>query len=180
MSKSTYHITDPQTTLPTNPLEFYIENIFQIDDPDTGIKWLNAIMPSNVRSLRKLWISVHAVYNPGPYTDFLTNKPPIGPRWREFLGKLFAEEECLEEMVLYLDSEPTVNHWGPSVDAEFVRTVGNFTNLQKLEIRGYFPKEWPGYLETRTGLQVWQEARQTERDLSLLKEFQILMKDQIL
>ncbi|KAJ6126246.1 hypothetical protein N7471_010739 [Penicillium samsonianum] len=180
MSESGIHITDPQTTLSKNPAEFYIENMSQIHNPDTGIDWLNMIKPSNIRNLRRLWISVHAVYNPGPHPDFLTNNPPNGPRWRELLEKLFTEAECLEEMVLYLDSEPTVNHWGPAVDADFARTLGKFSNLQKLEIRGYFPKEWPGYLEKRTGLRVWQEERQTEQYLSSLREFQELLKDQTL
>lgn len=126
MFKSIFYITDPRSTLLTNPPEFYIVNVLQTHDPDTGIKWLNSITTSNVRSLRKLWISVQA-YNSGPYKNlFKTNKPPNGPRWRELLGKLFTEAECLEKLVLYLDSEPTVNHCGPSVDAEFVRMVGNF------------------------------------------------------
>lgn len=51
---------------------------------------------------------------------------------------------------------------------------------ERLEIRGYFPKEWPGYLEKRTGLRVWQEERQTEQYLSSLWEFQELLKDQTL
>lgn len=180
MSEWTIRITDPQTTLARNPPEFYIDNMFHIDDPDTGIRWLDVIKPSDVRNLRKIWISVHAVYNPGPYTDFITNNPPNGPRWRELLAKLSTEAECLEEMVLYLDSEPIVNHWGPAVDAEFVRTLGKFSNLQKLEIRGYFPKEWPSYLEVKTGLRVWQEEGQREQYLSSLREFQTGLKDQIL
>ena len=158
----------------------HIQNMFQIHSPDTGINWLNVIKPSNFRNLRRLWISVHAVYNPGPHADLITNTPPNGPRWCELLGKLFSEVKCLEEMVLYLDSEPTVNHWGPAVDAKFVQTLGKFSNLQKLEIRGYFAKEWPGYLEQRTGLHVWQEERQTEQYLSSLWKFQQRLKDQTL
>lgn len=115
MCESRIHIIDPQTTLSKNPPEYYIESMFQIHNPDTGIDWLNVIKPSNVRNLRRLWISAHAVYNPGPYPDFLTNNPSNDPRWRELLGKLFTEAESLEAesleaMVLYLDSEPTVNH----------------------------------------------------------------------
>jgi hypothetical protein len=99
--------------------------MFQIRNPDTGIDWLDTINPSDIRNLRRLCIYVHAVYNPGPHPDFLTNNPPNGPRWRELLEKPFTEAECLEEWCFRFDSEPTVNHWGPAVDGDFARTLGN-------------------------------------------------------
>ncbi|KAJ5938285.1 hypothetical protein N7466_001419 [Penicillium verhagenii] len=181
MSDSRVHVINPQTTILEKSPTFYVKNEFQIFDPDTGIKWLQQITPRNVRNLRRLWISVHAVYNPGPYTDFLTDKPPNGPKWREFLDKISTEADGLQEIVLYLDSEPTVNHWGPAVDVEFVRALGRLSrinDLQKLEIRGYFPKEWPGYLEQTTGLKVWDETAQGEMYLRSLRDFQGGLKDQ--
>lgn len=56
--------------------------------------------------LRKLYCFVHAVYNPGPYPHFLTNEPPIGPKWCEFFRTLSMKasglEEMAQEMALYL------------------------------------------------------------------------------
>ncbi|KAJ5335812.1 uncharacterized protein N7506_005748 [Penicillium brevicompactum] len=121
------------------------------------------------------------LYNPGPYNDFLTNKPPDGPKWRELLDKVSTEAISLREIVLYLDSEPAVNHWGPAVDVEFVRALGRLSKLsglRKLQIQGYFPKEWPGYLEQTTGLRVWEEGTQNEQYLLSLRDFQRDLKDQ--
>jgi hypothetical protein len=146
MSHPRIHITVPRTILPDNPPDFYYNSTFHIKDPDTGKQWLQRIAPFNVRNLRKLSVSVHAVYNPGPYAEILTNKPPNGPLWRELMGEVYAKGVGLQEMVLYLDSEPDFNHWGPAVDVKFVRELGKFSHLQKMDIMGYFPKEWPRYL----------------------------------
>ncbi|KAJ5252864.1 hypothetical protein N7489_003274 [Penicillium chrysogenum] len=122
--------------------------MFQIRNPDTGIDWLDTIKPSDIRNLRRLCIYVHAVYNPGPHPDFLTNNPPNGPRWRELLEKPFTEAECLEEWCFRL-IQNLLSITGVQLWMVILR--------ERLEIRGYFPKEWLGYLEKRTGLWVWQE-----------------------
>jgi hypothetical protein len=157
---------------------FYSHKTFQIDDPEVGLKWLVNITIPKVKMLRRLYCFVGPVYNPGPYPDFLTNKPPIGPKWCEFLRTLSIKASGLEEMALYLDSEPTWDHWGPAVDLDFVRALGCLSKLRKLEIDGYFPKEWPQYLEERTGLTVWDEGRQETRYLRTLRDFQRLLRDQ--
>jgi hypothetical protein len=37
-----------------------------------------------------------------------------------------------------------------------VRALGRIRGLQKLEIDGYFAKEWPAYLEEKVGMKVWE------------------------
>lgn len=178
MATPRVHIRSPQAYITEETPGFYSHNTFQIDDPEVGLKWLVNITTPKVKKLRKLYCFVHVVYNPGPYPHFLTDEPPIGPKWCEFFRTLSMKASGLEQMAFYLDSEPTFDHWGPAVDLDFVRALGCLSNLHKLEIDGYFPKEWPQYLKERTGLTVWDEKGQETRYLRSLRDFQRLLRDQ--
>ncbi|KAL1964775.1 hypothetical protein VTN77DRAFT_6642 [Rasamsonia byssochlamydoides] len=167
MSPLRIRIREPQALCHKNSPNFYAENTFQIDEPDFALEWLQKITTPNVRSLRKLWIYVHPVYH--------------GTIWYNLFNKLATEAVSLQEISIYLDSEPTCGYWGPAVDVNFVRALARISNLRKLEIDGYFPKEWPIYLEEKTGLKVWQAEKQgiyNEGYLSALREFQRRLKDQ--
>ncbi|KAK2748261.1 hypothetical protein FQN57_000919 [Myotisia sp. PD_48] len=188
-------IGEPRATRRDYDPDFYYAHGFKIDDPIRGLRWMQNITPLNARYLRKLDIFVPATYDPGLRTEFLPHKPPTvpkwvedlgnifgppeGPKWRELLEKISTEAINLQELTLYFDSdEPGVNRWGAAADPKFVQALGRFSNLQKLEINGWFPKEWPGYLQEKTGLVVWKAEGQPERYLQHLRKFQRKLKDQ--
>jgi hypothetical protein len=143
MTAPRIQVWDPQAYICETSPGFYSNNRFQIHDPEVGLKWLANMTKRNAKELRYLYCSIHAVYNPGPYPDFLTNRPPNGPIWCRFIRALSAKASDLEEVTFYLDSEPTCHHWGPAVDPNFVRALGCMSQLRRLQIKGYFPKEWP-------------------------------------
>jgi hypothetical protein len=147
-----------------------------IDDSSWALRWLEQIGRDNVKHLAKLRIFVHAVYHLGPYPG-LFDEPPSGPKWCELFDKLASEATGLRDIYIYWDAEPAFWHFGGGFDVDVVRALARIKGLQKLEIYGYFAKEWPAYLEEKTGMKVWESQGQKEWYLKELEKFQRNTKD---
>lgn len=157
--------------------DFYSDNTFTFFRPMVAIEWFQNITPSNVKKLRKIYLCVNPVYEPGPDPDFLTAQPADGYKWCQLLNKMATELPGLREVKVYLDSEISFGHWGPGVDVNFARALGRFSKLSKLKIDGYFGKEWPEYLRGKTGLTVWEADGQSAWYLKHLREYQDMLGD---
>ena len=147
-----------------------------IDDPSWALSWLDQISRDNVKHLAKLRIFVSAVYNLGPHPS-ISDRPPTGPKWCELFNKLASEAISLRDIYIYWDAEPYFWHFGGGFDVNVVRALARINGLHKLEIDGYFAKEWPAYLEEKVGMKVWEGQGQEERYLKWLKKFQRDIKD---
>jgi hypothetical protein len=115
-----------------------------------------------VDSLAKLRIFVHAVYHLGPHPD-LYDRPPSGPKWCELFDKLASEAIGLRDIYIRWDAASEFWHFGGGFDVDVVRALARIKSLHKLEIGGYFAKEWPAYLEEKIGMKVWERQGQEER-----------------
>jgi hypothetical protein len=147
-----------------------------IDDPSWALSWLNQISRDNIKHLAKLRIFVSAVYNLGPYPD-ICDRPPTGLKWCELFDKLAGEAIGLRDIYINWDAEPSLWHFGEGFDVDVVRALARINGLHKLEIAGYFAKEWPAYLEEKVGMKVWERQGQTEFYLKHLEKFQRDIKD---
>ncbi|OJJ42150.1 hypothetical protein ASPZODRAFT_137461 [Penicilliopsis zonata CBS 506.65] len=197
MDEPRIRLTDPRAA--AGDASFYSQHTFQIEYPDVGLQWLCDMPPKNVQQLRKLSMYIHPLYHAGPDNrdapdspsppdspdspDSLERQTPAnGPLWCDLLDKISTDATGLEQLTLYLGSEPLMDHWGPAVDINFVHALGQLgnPNLRSLQIAGFFPKEWPLYLQQRTGLTVWDAAGKQEGYLTRLREFQRMLHDQTL
>jgi len=52
--------------------------------------------------------------------------------------------------------------FGGGTDVDVVQAIARIKGLDQLEIAGYFAKEWPAYLEEKTGLKVWDPQGQED------------------
>jgi hypothetical protein len=147
-----------------------------IHDPSWALRWLEQIGRDNVKHLAKLRIFVYAPYHLGPYPD-LCDRPPTGLKWCELFDRLASEATGLRDIYIYWDAEPMFGHFGGGFDVDVVRALARIKSLHKLEIDGYFAKEWPAYLEEKVGIKVWERQGQSELHLKVLKEFQRNLKD---
>ena len=146
-----------------------------IDDPSGALRWLAQIGRDNVGSLTKLRFFIHAVYH--PYPDICGRPPPNSPKWCELFDRLASEAKGLREIHIYWDAEPILRHYGGGSDVDVVRALARITGLQKLEIDGYFAKEWPAYSMDKVGVQVWKRQGQRECYSKELRKFQRDVKD---
>ena len=64
------------------------------------------------------------------------------------------------------------HHLGGGHDVDVVRALGRLKGLKKLEIDGYFAKEWPAYLEQELGMILWEEAARTGEYVVELRKYQ--------
>jgi hypothetical protein len=117
----------------------YTENIFSVINPAHYIPFLARIGPVHIKELKTLEISV-----PGA-------RQKKG-KWIPLLEQLAQEAESLRDIKICFNAEETVwglGGWGKDVD--FVRALGKIGGLEKLELKGYYAKRWPEYLEEKTG-----------------------------
>ena len=147
-----------------------------IDDPSGALRWLEQIGRDNVTHLAKLRIFVCAVYHLGPHLD-ICGRPPSGPKWCEFFDKLAREATGLRDIYIYWDAEPTCWHFGGGFDVDVVRALARIKGLHRMQIDGFFAKEWPAYLEEKVGMKVWERQGQKEWYLKELLKFQRYVKD---
>lgn len=173
MAKQTIHTFEPAAIQPQISPAFYNENVFTISDPTSGIVWLDKIGTDNIKYLAKLRIFVHAVYERGifPPGDIFCRQPS-GPPWCKLFQRLAADGTGLRDIYIFWDSEPTFGHFGGGTDVEVVRALAEIRGLQKLEIDGYFAKEWPTYLQEKTGLTVWSPTGRQDWYYRELRKFQ--------
>jgi len=164
-------IRDAQSVRRNASPAFYSENTFVIDDPSWAVRWLEKIGRENVQHLAKLRIFVHAVYHFGPHVDIF-GRPQSGPKWCELFDKLASEAICLRDIFIHWDAEPTCWHFGGGYDVDVVRALAKIKCLERLEIYGYFAKEWPAYLKEQVGTDVWDRQGQKEWYLEELNKFQ--------
>lgn len=150
------HIMTPSATRREHDPQYYSSNIFVIFNPDHALDWLTKIGPENTRSISKLRIMVHAVYNLGPQDTF-AGTPPSGPAWCALLNNLSVYATGLREVKVHWDSEVSSFNFGGGADAEVVRALAGLRNLEKLELGGYYAESWPTYLEEWTGVKVVEE-----------------------
>ena len=168
-------------------LLFYSSNEFVIDDPKRGLEWATRITKANLEYLTKLRIFIPGVYYDLDFDQMLQNlrqgmkgKSGVieyGPRWRAFFEKLAAGAKNLKIVFIYFDAEDTMGHYGGGADVDVVRAIGKLHGLEQLKIGGLFAKEWPGYLEQKTGLKVWDTEDQSEGMLRELRKFQRRYRD---
>jgi hypothetical protein len=179
MAQRPIRVGDPLSIHREPSPAFYSENTFKIDDPDRALNWLQQITSTNTKHLTKLSVFVHAVYSPGvlgwgsiPASSIFSNGPPCGPKWRTLFDKLAAEAVGLQELDIFWDAEPTCWHFGGGADVDVVQALAQIKGLDKLEIGGYFAKEWPIYLKKKMGLKVWDPQGQEDWYLGELERFQ--------
>ena len=184
MAQRQIRVGDPHSIHREPSPTFYSENTFAIDDPDLTLNWLQQITSANIKHLTKLRVFIHAVYSPSLLgwgklhaSNLFSNEPPCGPKWRALFDKLAAEATGLRELYIFWDSEPTCWHFGGGTDVDVVQALAQIKGLDKLEIAGYFAKEWPAYLEKKTGLKVWDPQGQQDRYLRELERFQRSIRD---
>lgn len=163
LQASPIHITDPQRTYHQTSPGFYSRNIFQIEDPVIGLQWLETLNPSLMQSLGQIDLYVRPAYH---------------LEWPALLNKLSTEAVGLQVLDVFLVVEPSANQWGAALDVEFVRALGRFQDLSTMELRGWFPKEWPEYLESKTGLDVFKESEHEGWYLKSLRRFQSMLDRQ--
>ena len=173
MAEQTIQIFEPKSIQRQVSPAFYAENVFMIGDPTFALEWLEKIAIGNIKHLAKLRIFVHAVYEKGifPPGDIFY-RPPSGPPWCKLFRRLAADATGLQQIYIFWDSEPTCWHFGGGADVEVVRALAEIRGLQKLEIDGYFAKEWPAYLQEKTGLTVWSPNGRKDWYYRELRKFQ--------
>ncbi|OQE07816.1 hypothetical protein PENVUL_c012G07872 [Penicillium vulpinum] len=132
----------------------------QIKDLAIGLQWLETLDPSLIKKLRIVIVQVKPVYRPG---------------WPAFLNKLSTEAVGLEELDVQISIRFSAANWCAAVDIEFLRELGRFRWLKRMKLDGWFPREWPEYLLSRTGLTVWRESEHTEAHLRELRKFRDLL-----
>jgi hypothetical protein len=176
MAPSQVPIRDPQSIHHQASPAYYSENTFMLDDPSFALRWLEQIGQDNIKHLAKLRIFPSAVYNLGPYPSF-SGAPASGPKWCELFDTLANKAIGLREIYIYWDAEPTCWHFGGGFDVDVVRALARIQGLQKLEIAGFFAKEWPAYLEGKLGMKVWGRQGQEEWYLKALRKFQRDLRD---
>lgn len=169
-------IRDPQSIRRKASPAFYSENTFTIDDPSWALTWLDRISRDNVKHLAKLRILFSGVYNFGRHPD-ICGRPPTGLKWCELFDKLASEAMGLRDVYIYWDAEPCIWHFGGGYDVDVVRALARINGLHKLEIDGFFAKEWPAYLEEKVGMKVWEVQGRKASYLEELKKFQQGIKD---
>ncbi|KIW14864.1 hypothetical protein PV08_07649 [Exophiala spinifera] len=96
----------------------------------------------------------------------------LGPPWCKLFRRLAADGVGLRQIYVYWDSETTFGHFGGGADVEVVRALAEIRGLQKLEIDGFFAKEWPAYLQGKTGLTVWSPHGKKAWYYQELRKFQ--------
>jgi hypothetical protein len=174
MAEQTILISDPKSIQRQISPAFYSENVFaNISNPTFALEWLDKIGKDNIKHLAKLRIYVHPVYERGifPPGDVFYN-PQSGPPWCKLFRKLAADATGLRQIYIFWDSELTFGHSGGGADVDVVRALAEIRGLQKLEIDGYFAKEWPAYLQRKTGLTVWTPIGREDWYLRELRKFQ--------
>ena len=165
-------IHPPYNETPSLDPTFYRGNTFLFNYPDLVLRWLRRLSPSCLTAIRSIRVFVHAVYNPGPAGDWLTNKPAGGPQCVALFEYLAAKATSLKHITIYLDQERTMGHWGGGNDTKLLQAIGKLQTLDTFELRGFFARQWPSYLRGRTSCEVWKAEGQAASYLRELDNFQ--------
>ena len=159
-----------------NPI-LYSQNIFAISEPEQIFRFIVQVGLVNFKLVRTLHIWV-------PW------KAKLAP-WLQLLHILAEEASGLRSIDLgwsvnYGFHEPGAKERGLGDSLDFVRALGKIQGLEKLVIGGYYAKNWPVYLEGRTGVRVraicgycreepeelCDKKLEDEKELQIFKEYQ--------
>ena len=166
------------------PPSFFSNNCFTIDVPVPAVTWLGAI-GSNIQHLREVRIIMPADWQDIPprragvsqfdeqlqdmFDLIFRQEPPSGPLWCKVFDELAVGATGLQSLFVYWDAEGFIHHGG-GADVDVVRALGRIKGLQRMEIRGFYAKEWPKYLEEKMGIKVLEDSDSQMR--RYLKNFQ--------
>jgi len=165
-------ITSLHNKTPSLDPKFYCDNTFLFDYPDLVLKWLRKLSPSCLTAIRTIRVFVHAVYNPGPTGNWLTDEPAEGPQWVALFEYLAAKATGLKNLWIYLDQERSMGHWGGGNDTQLLQALGKLRTLDTFELEGFFARQWPSYLRVETTCEVWNADGREDWYLRELARFQ--------
>ncbi|KAH8899686.1 hypothetical protein GQ53DRAFT_836683 [Thozetella sp. PMI_491] len=187
-------VTSPRAITTEYAPAFYNASTFRITEPEHGLAFIRSMRPDNLAHVRRLSIFVEAFYATVPPRLEQHSLPfwvprPNAPAWYALLDAVRDRLPGLCELEIYLHAELTGFHQdiprlGAGNDPEFARRLAGLRGLEKLELDGFFPREWPAYLERELGLStsddgavklggsVWAPEGRTDSYLKLLRRYQ--------
>ncbi|KAH9896380.1 hypothetical protein F4778DRAFT_794155 [Xylariomycetidae sp. FL2044] len=130
----------------------YSRNIFAAPNQETMLNLMARIGPINVRQLRYLEIVINY------------NTWEAGLR---LLDDLAEQASGLRHLLIIWNAMSIHSHRRLENRMEFVRRLERLTALERITFRGYYPKNWPAYLEQQLGIHVETPAQ----DISIYPPF---------
>jgi hypothetical protein len=120
----------------------YSQNIFTTMYAEDITRLILHIGPANFKLIKHL--------------DFYVPFPASLPSWVRLFNMLAQEASGLRSIRLRLDSSFERGIWcgGLGNNVFFVRALAKIQGLEELSITGYYAKNWPEYLEKKTGARV--------------------------
>ena len=149
----------------------YSQNIFTTMYAEDITRLILHVGPANFKLIKHL--------------DFYVPFPATPPSWLRLFNMLAKEASGLRSIRLRLDSSFERGIWcgGLGDNVSFVRALAKIQGLEELFITGYYAKNWPEYLERKTGARVRAIAGHgydlTDVDKGLEDRFRAINKDEL-